>query len=105
MNHLQARTLANLMEVARPRKHWDEDPEPDIHAHSPFEYVNGNDLRIAFFTLTNSLDRFPEVFYIRPDGSVYVWDEDTESENDVPLSTVRWLPNPKHKHFSLLTHD
>lgn len=99
MNHLQARTLANLMDYARPLKHYEDDVDPDIHLHTPLRFVDGDSLECAFFSTTNGLDRFPEPFYIRPDGSVYTYDSDSDSEQDVRLADIRWVPSESHRHF------
>lgn len=103
MNLAQAQTLARLMASARPTKRYPEDQDADIHVTLKPIGGNSNDWSARLWTLTNLLDRFPNVFYLRPDGSVYIFDQDRDEEVDVQPADLRWVPSERHAHRRDLT--
>lgn len=97
MNLEQVEALAKLMRQARPLRHFPEDPEPDIQvrlevAHG---YDNGNTYEATLWSVI-SLDRFTEPFYIRDDGTVYVYDMDADTTHRV--ERVAWRAADKYRY-------
>lgn len=95
MNKPQVDALARLMTQARPHRRHADDPEPEINAR--ISYVqgadDGNTAEITFFSNTNLLDKFPQAFYIKSDGDLYVYD--SELDRQLAVWTTGWEDGPR----------
>lgn len=104
MNTKQVRALANLMEAAAPPRHMyaDEDePFPELHVKLEVAQGadDGNTYEASFWTVETGY-RFPDPFYLRSSGTVYVYD----SEQDVAWDLVRtrWEHFKAHHRWELV---
>lgn len=92
MNAKQVKALADLMRDAAPPKQMydtDEDPRPELHVTLEVAQGadNGNTYEARFWT-TFGLHSFPDSFYLRDDGTVYVYDSEKDESHKV--TKIEW---------------
>lgn len=92
MNSKQVKALADLMfSVKPPKKMYDTDADPWPELHVALEvvhgYDDGNTYEARLWTTATGY-RFPDRFYLRGDGTVYVYD--SEKDESHAVKKVEW---------------
>lgn len=105
MNAKQVAALHHLMGLAKPpRSMYMEEDEPSPELHVTVEVAQGADdgnTYSASLWVVEGLYRFPDVFYLRGDGVVYVYDSDADASRQIVL--LRWQYDADSHHWTLET--
>lgn len=101
MNRRQVEALARLMVDAQPPRGLyagEDEPPPELHVslHVVQGVDDGNTYEARLWAI-GGLQRFPDVFYLRSDGTVYVYDSETDTSRK--LLRVAWEPDAKRRHY------
>lgn len=104
MNARQVETLARLVRYAAPIPMYPDEPAPELHVL--LEVAVGDDgntyeAKLVTYEMTGFY-RFPDRFYLRSDGGMYVMDRETETPVEIvgvaptvgeqEIASVRWKP-------------